>query len=171
MARMHQSVYAQEVGRSFMQELIDEGVVDRWDFVGDIRLGEDEIERADILLHPTDVNLMTSIFVFIWGDDPWENYCRQVELEGITFRFFAANCVSYGAQLLLKTGSDDFLAGLRKHANGIGMHIDEEGLKYCGLDIPMSTTEEETFRELGLDYIDPCERRGWDPKNKEYEPK
>jgi DNA polymerase (family X) len=65
----------------------------------------------------------------------------------------------YGAALLLATGSEEHLKELREIAAARGMTLDKEGLRK-GDKIIASKSEEEIYRALGLQFIEPELREG-----------
>ena len=65
----------------------------------------------------------------------------------------------YGAALLLATGSQEHLKDLREIAAARGMTLDKDGLRK-GDKIIASESEEEIYRALGLQFIEPELREG-----------
>ena len=65
----------------------------------------------------------------------------------------------YGAALLLATGSQEHLKELREIAAARGMTLDKDGLRKCD-KIIASESEEEIYRALGLQFIEPELREG-----------
>ena len=65
----------------------------------------------------------------------------------------------YGAALLLATGSQEHLNELREIAAARGMTLDKDGLRK-GDKIIASKSEEEIYRALGLQFIEPELREG-----------
>ena len=65
----------------------------------------------------------------------------------------------YGAALLLATGSQEHLKELREIAAARGMTLDKDGLRK-GDKIIASKSEEEIYRALGLQFIEPELREG-----------
>ena len=65
----------------------------------------------------------------------------------------------YGAALMLATGSQEHLKELREIADARGMTLDKDGLRK-GDKIIASKSEEEIYRALGLQFIEPELREG-----------
>ena len=70
-----------------------------------------------------------------------------------------ADEMHYGSVLLLATGSEDHIAGLRARAAALGMTLGEDGLRKDGKLIAGSS-EEEIYSSLGLSFIPPELREG-----------
>ena len=60
----------------------------------------------------------------------------------------------YGSVLLLATGSEDHIAGLRTRAAALGMTLGEDGLRKDGKLIAGSS-EEDIYNSLGLSFVPP----------------
>ena len=65
----------------------------------------------------------------------------------------------YGSVLLLATGSEDHIAGLRARAAVLGMTLGEDGLRKSGKRVAGSS-EEDIYSSLGLSFIPPELREG-----------
>jgi DNA polymerase (family X) len=67
----------------------------------------------------------------------------------------------YGGTLLLATGSDAHVAGLRAVAGKRNMILDEKGLRR-GRKVVAAATEEAIYKALGMQTVPPELREGWD---------
>lgn len=154
--------YVLQIGSEFVNQLALSEAIARYRFVGKMRRGYRRVDSAEILIEPIDVRLALDVFLKMWGPDEEGWPSRKGLLEEIPFQFHFADVVRFNIELLLKTGSKEFLRGLQGFAAQQAMAIDHEGLKHRDLDIPMATTEETIFKALGLAFIEPSERRTWD---------
>ena len=70
-----------------------------------------------------------------------------------------ADEMHYGSVLLLATGSEDHIAGLRARAAVLGMTLGEDGLRKSG-KLVAGSSEEDIYSSLGLSFIPPELREG-----------
>ncbi|MFZ5595789.1 MAG: DNA polymerase/3'-5' exonuclease PolX [Bacillota bacterium] len=133
------------------------GSVRRWrETVGDIDLlaATDSPGAAldALALHPRTVKVI----------DRKENYIKVLTWAGIPVELFTVRPGGYWHALLWETGSRGHLEELSRHARQNNLEFTRDGIKGAGVggggDPPSS--EEDVYRQLGLDYIPPELREG-----------
>ena len=85
---------------------------------------------------------------------PGGNSDQIIRRGGSQLAVLLADEMYYGSVLLLATGSEDHIAGLRTRAAALGMTLGEDGLRKDGKLIAGSS-EEDIYNSLGLSFVPP----------------
>ena len=85
---------------------------------------------------------------------PGGNSDQIIRRGGSQLAVLLADEMYYGSVLLLATGSEDHIAGLRTRAAALGMTLGEDGLRKDGKLIAGSS-EEDIYSSLGLSFVPP----------------
>jgi len=82
-----------------------------------------------------------------------DKYVRRIDI-----RFIPKDCL--GSALLYFTGSGDFNKNMRSYALKMGYTINEYGIHITKGKRRLNTkTEEDIFKVLGVEYVEPCDRK------------
>jgi len=102
-----------------------------------------------------------------WGRHKNHNPKRTGEVMGAQVDLMFATPAQMPAALLASTGSGEFNRAMRSIAKQEGLKLNHEGLfdRETGIPVPVKE-ESDIFEELGVAFIRPCDRNGFEEVNK-----
>lgn len=96
-----------------------------------------------------------------WRPKPDGKYWRGLLPSGAKLDLFLTTPEGWGIILLIRTGSAEFSQAVVTHAKRIGRPVENGRLTIGG--VPVQTREEsDVFETLGLRYVEPRNRNGWE---------
>ncbi len=129
--------------------------------VGPIRRGENSARAIELLLtHPYrsvrsklvgSLNLRCSD-IDMSNEDIW-----TMTFYGTRVVLYFATRPAFVAQMLIRTGPEDFVSGLQHRARARGYRLDNSGF-YAGEELLKPFDESGIFQALGLEYVPPQKR-------------
>ncbi|OGI14391.1 hypothetical protein A3K63_02020 [Candidatus Micrarchaeota archaeon RBG_16_49_10] len=149
------------IAEMIRKKLQSMNVVEKVEVVGSYRRKKETVGDLDILVVSSSPSEVMDAFLNIDGIDhtigEGEKKASLVLDNGLQVDLRVVGAESYGAALIYFTGSKYHNIRLRKIAIKKGYKLNEYGL-FKGDEMVAGSTEEEVYRELGLDYIDPENR-------------
>ena len=133
---------------------------ERVEIAGSIRRKQSEVRDIDLVLIPKPLSWHRIVAtlqrrmnaeVLKRGDS-----IAQLTIKGVNVDLYVANEQTWGALLLIRTGSAEHNIKLSKRALSMGMKLTHKGLTKEGKVI--ASTETEIFEALDLPYVEPEER-------------
>ena len=133
---------------------------ERVEVAGSIRRKKSEVRDIDIVLIPKPLLLHRIIATLQRSMDAKAlkhgERVAQLTIRGVNVDLYSATEQTWGALLLIRTGSAEHNIKLSKRALSMGMKLSHKGLIQNGKII--ASTEKEIFEVLDLDYV-PAEER------------
>ena len=133
---------------------------ERIEVAGSLRRKKSEVRDIDIVLIPEPLlwhriiaTLQRSMNAKVLkrGDR-----IAQLTIKGVNVDLYSATEQTWGALILIRTGSNAHNIKLSKRALSMGLKLSHKGLIKDGKII--ASTEKEIFEALGLSYVEPEER-------------
>lgn len=129
--------------------------------VGPVRRGEESVRAIELLLtHPYKSirpSLVGSLNLRCTKIDMSnENIWTMIYYDNRVVLYFATS-MSFIAQMLIRTGPDDFVTSMKRRARAEGYRLDVGGF-WRGNDLIKPFDESAIFQALGLQYVPPQER-------------
>jgi DNA polymerase/3'-5' exonuclease PolX len=149
--------YAQKLAQEIIQQI--RTCCEQIEVAGSIRREKIEVRDIDIVLIPkimlwhriiTTLQRKMDARVVKCGDS-----VAQLTIRDVNVDLYVATLQTWGALLLIRTGSAEHNIRLSKRALSMGMKLTHSGLAKDGKVI--ASTEKEIFEALGLSYIEPEE--------------
>jgi len=152
--------YAQKLAEQIIEQIRPH--CERIEVAGSIRRKKSEVRDIDIVLIPKPL-LWHRITATLQRNMDAKAVKRgdiiaQLTVKDVNADLYSATEQTWGALLLIRTGSAERNINLSKRALSMGMKLTHSGLVKSGKVI--ASTEKEIFEALGLSYIEPEERNG-----------
>jgi DNA polymerase/3'-5' exonuclease PolX len=150
--------YAQKLAEQIIEQIRPH--CERIEAAGSIRRKKSEVRDIDLVLIPKPL-LWYRIIVSLQRNMDAKVVKRgdsiaQLTIRDVTVDLYSATEQTWGALLLIRTGSAEHNIKLSKRALGMGMKLTHSGLTKNGKVI--ASIEKEVFEALGLSYVEPEER-------------
>ena len=137
----------------------------RWAIVGSFRRGVKDFKDIDIIIEATKSEFEDKVLPTLQQDPNYENIMNGPDIvrgyyHGWYFDVTRVVPGEWGSYLLYRTGSADFNMSMRALAKKLGYSLNEHGLfnRETG-ELIANKSEEDIFRALGLEYIEPKDRK------------
>ena len=130
---------------------------DKVEVVGSIRRNKEEPHDVDIVLIPKDKEQIRSLMSIRGNREMGGSKKEAWIIEGIKVELYYATEETWGAFVLMYTGSKEYNIMMRVKAKGMGLMLNQYGL-FKGKELIVSRTEESIFRALGMPYVEPEKR-------------
>ena len=151
-----------EQAQKLAQEIVDKILpyCERVEVAGSIRRKKSEVRDIDLVLIPKPL-LWHRIIATLQRTMNAKvlkrgNSIAQLTIQGVNVDLYSATEQTWGALLLIRTGSMAHNIKLSKRALSMGMKLSHKGLIKDGKLI--ASTEKEIFEALDLSYVPPEER-------------
>jgi DNA polymerase (family 10) len=154
--------YAQKLAQEIIPQI--RPCCEQIEVAGSIRRKKSEVRDIDIVLIPKPLHWHRIIAtlqrkmdakVVKRGDS-----VAQLIIKNVNVDLYVATPQTWGALLLIRTGSAEHNIKLSKLAISMGMKLTHSGLTKDGKVI--ASTEKEIFEALGLNYVEPKEREDYE---------
>jgi len=150
--------YAQKLAEQIIEQIRPH--CERIEVAGSIRRKKSEVRDIDIVLIPKPLLWHRIIATLQRNMDAKVvkrgDIIAQLTIKDVNVDLYSATEQTWGALLLIRTGSAEHNIKLSKRALSMGMKLTHSGLTKDGKII--ASTEREIFGALGLSYIEPEER-------------
>ena len=150
--------YAQKLAEQIIEQIRPH--CERIEAAGSIRRKKSEVRDIDLVLIPKPLLWYRIIAILQRNMDAKVvkrgDSIAQLTIRDVTVDLYSATEQTWGALLLIRTGSAEHNIKLSKRALGMGMKLTHSGLTKNGKVI--ASTEKEVFEALGLSYVEPEER-------------
>jgi len=147
---------AEKLAEQFIHEITD--YCEKIQIVGSIRRRKTECRDIDLVLLAKPEEWWNFTFklkriskIMVNGKQ-----VKRVLYKGEQFDLYFATPETWGALVLIRTGSAQHNIKLSKRALALGLHLKHSGLTKNGLTI--ASTERKIFEGLDLSYVEPEER-------------
>lgn len=135
---------------------------DKWEIVGSYRRGVKDFKDIDILVECSQVDFL-SIEEKLMVDPNYVNtvsgpFILRGRYMGYDFDINRVIPGEWGSQLLYRTGSKDHNIKLRGLAKSKGWSLNEHGLFDENKQLIENKSEEDIYKALGLEYVEPKDR-------------
>ena len=149
---------AEELAKRIVEHILP--LCERVEVAGSIRRKKSEVRDIDLVLIPKPLSWHRIIAtlqrtmnaeVLKRGES-----IAQLTIKGVNVDLYSATTETWGALLLIRTGSAEHNIRLSKQALSMGMKLSHKGLTKDGKVI--ASSEEEIFEALDLPYVEPEER-------------
>ena len=130
----------------------------RIEIVGSIRRKKPEVNDIDILLMPKSKEQLIQKIKKISDVEVQGKKLIRAEYFGMQLDIYFTDEETWGILLLIRTGSKEHNIKLCQYAIKKGMKLSSAAGLIKNNKVIASKTEEEIFKELGLDYIKPEDR-------------
>ena len=148
---------AKTIADKFISEIKE--FCERIEIAGSIRRKKLEVNDIDIVLIPKLREHLIQKIRKISRVEAQGKKLMRAEYSGIQVDIYFATEETWGILLLARTGSKEHNIKLCQHAINKGMKLSSEKGLMNGNEVIASRTEEEIFKGLELDYVEP-EKRG-----------
>ena len=150
---------AQKLAQEIVKQILS--FCERIEVAGSIRRKKSEVRDIDLVLTPKPL-LWHRIIATLQRTMDAKVLKRgdriaQLTIKGVNVDLYSATEQTWGALLLIRTGSMAHNIRLSKRALSMGMRLTHKGVTRDGRIIA-SRTEREIFEALGLSYVPPEER-------------
>ena len=150
--------YAQRLAEQIVEQI--RFYCERIEVAGSIRRKKSEVRDIDIVLIPKPL-LWHRIIATLQRNMDAKVVKRgdniaQLTIKDVNVDLYSATEQTWGALLLIRTGSAEHNIKLSKRALSMGMKLTHSGLTKGGKVI--ASTEKEIFEALGSSYVEPEER-------------
>jgi len=148
---------AETIAKNFLSEIKE--FCERIEIAGSIRRKTPEVNDIDIVLIPRQREHLIQRIRKISRVEVQGKKLMRTEYSNIQIDIYFATEATWGILLLVRTGSKEHNIKLCQYAINKGMKLSsEKGLMKDGKVIA-SKTEEEIFQALGMDYVEPEDRK------------
>ena len=149
---------AEELAKRIVEHILP--LCERVEVAGSIRRKKSEVRDIDLVLIPKPLLWPRIIATLQRTMDAKVLKCgdriAQLTIKGVNVDLYVANEQTWGALLLIRTGSAEHNIKLSQIALRKGMKLSHKGLIKEGKLV--ASTEEEIFKNLDLPYVEPEER-------------